>query len=171
MSNGELLVADAQPALGDLVDRPLADRDQAHVRAVVRLEVAGVDAHPLGSERVVVRAQELGELGVVHALADLAADELAHQLVRLRIREEVAVGRVEAEPADRVALLELALALLGRRVPDALLACVPGIPGRRRARHAAEHLVARLAVAHQLGLSGPFQAGTLKFAVRWNTVS
>ena len=68
----ELLVADAQP--GSVISSigVLADRDEAHVRAVVGLEVAGVDAHPLRSERVVVRAQQLGELGVVDALADLA---------------------------------------------------------------------------------------------------
>ena len=43
----ELLVADAQAALRDLVDRRLADRDEPHVGAVVRLEVVGVDAHAL----------------------------------------------------------------------------------------------------------------------------
>ena len=80
---------------------------------------------------------------------------------------------MEAEAADGVALLELALALLRRRVPDAL----------RRARSrdcpppvvracAAELVVARLAVARSpRRRAGAFQAGTLKFGVRWNTVS
>ena len=101
----------------------------------------------------------------------LLAQELGQQVVGGRIGEEVGVRRVEAEPADGVALLELALALLGGRVPDALLARVPRIAGRGRARHAA--VDARSAPCARLiasASSGAFQAGTLKFAVRWNTV-
>ena len=120
---------------------------------------------------MVVRTEELGDLGIVHAPADLLAQELAQELVRGGILEDVPVGRVEAESADRVALLELALALLGRRLPDALRARVPGVPGRGRASQAAEGAVALLALRLTASAaSGPFQAGTLKFAVRWNTV-
>ena len=143
----ELLLADPEAALADLVDRLVADRDEPDVVAVVRLEVARVDAHPLGADGMVVRTEELGDLGIVHAPADLLAQELAQELVRGGILEDVPVGRVEAESADRVALLELALALLGSRLPDALRARVPGVPGGGRSSQAAEGAIALLPAA------------------------
>ena len=51
--------------------------------------VVGVQARPLGAERVVGRAQHLGRLGIVDDLADLAADVLGNDLVGVAVGEHV----------------------------------------------------------------------------------
>ena len=73
--------------------------DESHVRQVERLEVAGVEAGPLGGEVVVGRAQQLGDLGVVDDRADLVVDEPAHRVVRLGVDAHVVVRLQEGELA------------------------------------------------------------------------
>ena len=81
----ELAVADAQAVRRDLVDRCLAHVDQLDVVAVERLEVAGVDAQALAADDR-LRRQALGDLGVLHDLADLVAHELGGGVVRVADR-------------------------------------------------------------------------------------
>ena len=98
-----------------LIDRLLAQVDEPDVREVVGLEVAGVEARPLGTEVVVLRAERLGGLGILHDRADLLADHLGHDVVGSRVHalvgedaedaEQLALlpGRLEASPADLLA--------------------------------------------------------------------
>jgi hypothetical protein len=101
--------------LGDADDRLLAQIDEPDVRQVVGLEVAGIEARPLGTEVMVLRAERLGRSGILHGRADLLADHLGHDVVRRRVHalvgedvenaEQLALlpGRLEALPADRLA--------------------------------------------------------------------
>ena len=75
------LVAGDDAGLGDRGDRRLAQVHQVHVRQVERGEVIGVEAWPLGAEGVVLGAQRLSRLGVVHDGTDLLADHLGHDVV------------------------------------------------------------------------------------------
>ena len=151
MSSGELPAGDHQSPLGDPLDRRLLHADEPDVVAVVGLVVVRVDAHSLGGERILARTEQLGRFRVVDALADLAADELGRDLVRLRVREQVRVGRVEEEAADAVARLELLQALLRRRLEQALLAREPRVPTARLALEPAVLLVACLALTNLVG--------------------
>ena len=111
----ERLVRRLDAVLGDADDRLLTQVDEPDVRQVVGLEVAGIEARPLGTEVVVLRAERLGGLGILHDRADLLADHLGHDVVGRRVHalvgedvenaEQLALrpGRLEALPADRLA--------------------------------------------------------------------
>ena len=71
-----------------------------------------VDAEALGAERVVLRAQQLGHLRVVHLLLDLAVHEVGGDAVRLGIARHVGKGAEERERALMPATLELVLLLV-----------------------------------------------------------
>ena len=101
----------------------LADVDQGDVGPVEGLVVADVDAQPLAADGVLGR-QQLGDLRVAHALADLVAHELCRRLVGLLVDHQVVVGAEEPEPAVLPAPLELALALLGRGLQRRLVGVV-----------------------------------------------
>ena len=58
----ERLVRRLDAVLGDADDRLLAQVDEPDVRQVEGLEVAGIEARPLGTEVVVLRAERLGGL-------------------------------------------------------------------------------------------------------------
>ena len=85
------------------------------MRHVVGLEVAGIEAWPLGPEVVALRGEHLGRFGILHGRADLLADHLGHDVVGSRVHglvsedvedaEQLAQlpGRLEALPADRLA--------------------------------------------------------------------
>ena len=107
---GARLRVDAR--LGDRADRILAQVDQAHVRKVEGLVVVGVDARPLGAVEVVLRAERFRRLGIAHDRADLAAQELAHGLIRLGVGADVGERPAEREEiAGLVRLLVLGQAL------------------------------------------------------------
>ena len=59
------LVGEVDAGLGDGADGRRLQVDEPDVRQVVRGEVVGVEARPLGAERVVLRAQQLGGVGIV----------------------------------------------------------------------------------------------------------
>ena len=111
----ERLVRRLDAILGDADDRLLMQVDEPDVRQVVGLEVAGIQARPLGTEVVVLRAERLGGPGILHGRADLLADHLGHDVVRRRVHalvgedvenaEQFALlpGRLEALPPDRLA--------------------------------------------------------------------
>jgi hypothetical protein len=80
------------------------------MRLVEGRPVAGVDAQPLAADDIAWR-EPVGELGVLHHLADLGAHELRRRLVRFVAEQQVGEGGHEAQPAIVPALLELALPL------------------------------------------------------------
>ena len=132
----------AEPGLGELGQRRLAQVDQVHVRPVERLVVAGVEARPLGAERERARRQRLGHLRVVHDRADLGPDELGRGLVGRRVDQDVDVG---ADQRDQIALVPASLVpggALVRRTPRAR-ARSPPAPGCRPGRSAAPRRQAR----------------------------
>ena len=108
----ERLVRRLDAFLRDADDRLLTQVDEPDVRQIVGLEVAGVEARPLGTEVVVLRAERLGGRGIFHDRADLLADHLGHDVVGSRVHalvsedvenaEQLALrpGRLEALPAD-----------------------------------------------------------------------
>ncbi len=98
--------------LGDGRDRLGVQIDEADVREVVRLVVAGVEAGSLRREVVVGGAQHLSDGGVVHDRADLAVDEAAHRVVRLGVDAHVVVRLEECQFAALPHLLERGLTLL-----------------------------------------------------------
>ena len=65
---------------GEALDRRLRDVDQLHVRQIVGLEVAGIDAQPLAAEDV-VRAQQVGGRRILDDAADLVAREFGDGVV------------------------------------------------------------------------------------------
>src|SRR6185437_13331633 len=72
------------------------------------------------AEAVILRDQSLGRFGVLHALADLARDEVGNQRVRRLVGEDVAeIALPDAEALLAVKLLEERLALLRRHLEDA----------------------------------------------------
>ena len=89
----------------------LADVDQRDVGPVERLVVADVDAQPLAADGV-LRREQLGELRVLHLLADLAAHEIGGRAVGLLAHHQVLECAQKGEPAALPALLELCRALL-----------------------------------------------------------
>jgi hypothetical protein len=109
------LVRRLDAVLGDADNRLLTQVDEPDVRHVVGLEVAGIEAGPLGPEVVALRGERLGGLGILHDRADLLADHLGHDVVGSRVHglvsedvedaEQLAQlpGRLEALPADRLA--------------------------------------------------------------------
>ena len=111
----ERLVRRLDAILGDADDRLLTQVDEPDVRQIVGLEVAGIEARPLGTEVMVLRAERLGSFGIFHGRADLLADHLGHDVVRRWVHalvgedvenaEQLALlpGRLEALPADRLA--------------------------------------------------------------------
>ena len=135
----------------DRLDRLLAQVHQRDVGPVVGRVVVGIEAGPLGAERMVVRAQRRRRLGILHDGADLLADQLADQ--RIAVDVDALVGPELGQDVDEIAggprLLE-ALAALG-------IAQLPAHRGLLRIRHA-RHRPARLlaiggAVALEVGLA------------------
>ncbi len=104
----------------DALDRRVADADQVHVVAVVGLVVARFHRHALHAETVVLGDQLLGELRVLHALADLVGDEGRELGVRLLVHQHVAeVAQPDAEAGRRVELLPEGQPLLARHLGHA----------------------------------------------------
>ena len=81
----------------------LAQVDEPDVGQVERLVVAGVEARPLGAERVVLRAQRLGRLGVLDDRADLVAQDLGDDVVGRLVRDLVGEHAEDARTARRSA--------------------------------------------------------------------
>ena len=102
-------------ALGhDLDDGVLAQVDEGDVLAVEGLEVAVVEHRALAPDRVVLRAQRVGDVGVGHR----AAHHLAEQLDRHLVGVEV-LGRVAPQARGAEAVLgQGGLALVGRAGED-----------------------------------------------------
>ena len=67
-----------------------------------------------------VGVSTLGDLRVVHGRADLLADELGGDLVRLLVEQEVDEAAEKGDASDLPAPLELRLALLRRRIEEQL---------------------------------------------------
>jgi hypothetical protein len=111
----ERLARRLDAVLGEADNRLFTQVDKQDVRHVVGLEVAGIEAGPLGPEVVSLRGEHLGGLGILHDRADLLTDHLGHDVVGSRVHalvsedvedaEQLAQlpGRLEALPADRAA--------------------------------------------------------------------
>ena len=76
------------------------------VVAVVGLVVVGIEAEPLGADRMVLGRQQFAGALVLHDGADLVAHELRGGVVRLLVHQQVGVG---IEVADAAAFLPLRL--------------------------------------------------------------
>src|SRR5262249_51128947 len=87
---------------------------EAHVWLVIDLVIAALQRYPPGPEAMIGGDQLFGELGVVHAAADLAPYEIGDGGVGGFVNQNVAeVSHPDAEPGLPVALLVEGLALLG----------------------------------------------------------
>ena len=138
-----------------LGDRRGPDIDEVDVGSVERLEVASVEARALGGVRERPRRQAFGNLGVGDDLADLLAEELARQLVRLRIDEDVVELGHDTEQRPLVpTLAKTASALDGVGRQGALLADVDHDADVRRPGLLAVVLVARLAGRNSVRVEG-----------------
>ncbi len=94
------------------LDRRLVDIDERDVVAVEGVVIAGIDAHPLGAERIILRRQLLRDIGIAHDRLDLAAEEGFGRVVRLLVDQKVGIGEAEAQAAMGPARLIFALPLL-----------------------------------------------------------
>ena len=150
----------------DALDRRLLDVHEVHVRAVVRLVVAGLERHPLHAEAVVLGDQLVGHDRVVDPLADLVGDEGGQLGVGFLVEEDLAeVGHPDAEARLAVQLLPHGAALFGRHVPEAAaVGLVLEAAGRAGARvedlvvagaYAGHLLVGDLAVVQRGAPVGP----------------
>ena len=128
----ERLVDGVDAGLGDRRDRVLAQVDEADVRQVEGGVVVGVEARPLGAERVVGRAQRLGRLGVVDDRADLVSDELGDDVVGRPVDQHVGEHADDREQlAGLPRRLEARPPLLLRQLQRAELEIgSPGMPPR-----------------------------------------
>ena len=92
----------------DRLDRGLAHADQLHVGPVEGLKVVGVGADSLGSDRVVVGDEQLGDSRIVDDRANLLFVELAGLVVGLRVDHLVGERLGEQHTAEFPALFERA---------------------------------------------------------------
>ena len=129
---------------GDRGDRLLPQVHQGDVGPVVGGVVAGIEAGPLGTERVIVRAEGRGGLGILDRRADLLADQVGHQGIAVDI--DTLVGPELRQDDDQIAGgpagLE-AFAALG----------IVQLPAERRSRrqgHAGHRPARLLAVGHAI---------------------
>ncbi len=117
----QVCAGDVDARLGHGLDRADPEVDETDIRSVERLEVVGVEARPLRTERVGRRAQRLGRVGIVDDRADLVADELGPQIVRGFRRAQVGELAAGCEQlALRPRLLESSEPLVVRHGEDAL---------------------------------------------------
>ena len=89
-----------RPRRCDLDDRRRAHIDQRNVRTVVDLIVAGIEAQALGTDGMIIGAEQLGHSRILDDAADLLAHELGGRLVGLFIDKEIAVAGQEADGAS-----------------------------------------------------------------------
>ena len=89
----------AHAARRDRLDRRLLEVHEFDVVAVVDAVVAGIDADALRAERVVVRAERLGDLRVLDDRADLLANELRDRVVRRLVDHQVVERMDEVDAA------------------------------------------------------------------------
>ena len=141
------LIFQVDAGLGDRLYGLGAQVHQPHIGPVVGGEVAGVQAGPLGADRVVAGAQQPGQLGV----ADLGADFFAHHLGDdgVGLGKEDLVGEDVQDRdqfAGRPSGLEALAFELGRREAAHHLG--------GRVRHARARPFAGMAVGAAVGLPG-----------------
>ncbi len=134
---------------GEALDRRPGNVDQLHVRLVVGVEVAGIDAEPLAAEDV-VRAEQIGRRRILDDAADLLPREVGDGVVGLLVEQEVAVGAEEGQAAARPELLVLPPALLGRRLQGGLGVERKVEAGRPRPRLGAQRRIVGLHLRHVL---------------------
>src|SRR5882757_10323303 len=88
------------------MDRIAAHVHQRDVVAIVGLVIVGIEAEPLGADRMVLGRQQLGGPLVLHDATDLVAHEFRGGVVGLLVHQQVGVG---IEVADAAAFLPLGL--------------------------------------------------------------
>ena len=140
-----LLLARAHACLRHLRQRRLPEVDERDVGQVERRVVVRVEARPLGAERVIGRAQRLGDLGIGDDLADPRPHVLRRRVVGLLVRDEVVVGEQHPDEAPGLeAVVVRGLSLLLAHLERRLLG--------RRVGHAEAALARLLAVLRVAGL-------------------
>ena len=81
----------------EALDRCLRHIDQFHMRQIVGLEIAGIDAETLAAEHV-MGAQQLGGGGVLDDAADLVAREFGDGVVGFFLEQQVAKAPRNGSP-------------------------------------------------------------------------
>ena len=153
----------------------VAEVDERDVVAVERLEVVGVDAEALGAERVVARAQRLGDRRVARRSRGSWRGRTRRRCRWRRWSTSRSVnGREEPEAAPLPARLvaSRSRSSVGRpSSADCVARRRAARPTQRLARPARRSRVVGLRRCRSSsGSSGALRAGTLKFGVRWKTV-
>ena len=94
-------------------DRVGPDADDGYIIPIERLIVIGVDRRPLGSDRMVEVAQDIGDCRIVDGVTDLRFDIASDGGVRLQVDDDIVVaGKHETEAADFPKFVESGLSLL-----------------------------------------------------------
>ena len=101
---------------GEILKRISAQIDQRDVVAIVRRVIAGIDARPLGAERVILGREQFGDLGILHLFADLGGDEIGDDLVGFGINALIGKAAEQPEPAPSPAPFQFGLDLFRWRV-------------------------------------------------------
>ena len=134
----ERLVGRVDPRLRDGGDRVLAQVDESHVRQVERVVVTAVEAHPLGRDGVVRRAQRVGRVRVLDDGADPLVEEGGDRVVGGAVDDEVGEPAAERQQmALRPRRVEPRPPLLLGQHGDGLLRDVHRHTGQRPARRLA----------------------------------
>src|SRR5581483_9152586 len=93
-----LPVAGFDTGRGDAIDWRLVQVDQQYIVAVVGFEITAFEWHAPGSKTMVLRDQLVGDLRVLHPLADLLGDEFGDCGVGLLVDKDVAeIAHPDAE--------------------------------------------------------------------------
>ncbi len=108
----------ANAALGDFDDGVRDAVHQVHVRQVVGLVVAGVQAGPARKNGVALGLEGFGRLRVGDHFGDLAAHKFSHVLVGFFVDHQVAEGAQHGEAALLPGVFQQGLALLGRHAEE-----------------------------------------------------
>src|SRR5207247_10923892 len=95
------------------LDRRSAEIDQRDVVAIERGVIVGVDAEPLGAERIALRRQGIGDGRVADDILALGAEELGGGVVGVLARQQIGERRRGGGAAAVPALVVFALPLLG----------------------------------------------------------
>ena len=111
---GIFLLGRLDPRLCDPLNRRFADVDQFNIVAVEGLIIIGVEAEPLGAERIAGGHQLLRHCRVADDAANLFLNVLGRRCIRLRIGEDIAEHRLHGKPAELPRLVELCAPLLRR---------------------------------------------------------
>jgi hypothetical protein len=104
------LLARLQAVFGNTNDRFLVDVDEIDIVAIEGLEIVGIEAQPLGAERIALRRQLFGGDRILDDPAHLLCEEIRHHAVGVFAEGDVTEAALQV-PAAKLPGLFHAFAL------------------------------------------------------------